>query len=459
MTQATRSTAAAPETRGPAMGRYAGDRYFSGGAYYFSTLGAAEFYYALAEAAAGAEVPVTADNKEFLLRLGAAEDSWRSRRRRQNIENAVLRPCSGAAINSWQPLRPIPPPAGELSEQFDQATGVQTSAKSLDLEPRGLDHGVRAPEGRHARRRHRTLAVRRGAVIDKLEFLIALARERNFSRAAESCGVTQPTLSAGIKQLEDTLGVLLVNRSSRFYGLTAEGERVLEWARRIVGDARAMRQDVHASKTALAGHLTLAAVPTALPMVAELTTPFRAKHPDVRFTVLSQHIPRNPLHARRFPNRRRPDLSRQRAARPAPHGAALPGAVQALDLRRKPARRARGGDLGGCRAHSPLPAHPRHAKPPHHRPAPGEFRSRRRRIESNSMVVLFSHARSGGCACIVPEKLANLLGVSEPLRSIPITEPRELHIIGLVSPHREPIPPLTRALVAEANRLAMPQKR
>jgi hypothetical protein len=74
------------------------------------------------------------------------------------------------------------------------------------------------------------------------------------------------------------------------------------------------------------------------------------------------------------------------------------------------------------------------------------------------MVVLFSHARSGGCACIVPEKLANLLGVSEPLRSIPITEPRELHIIGLVAPYREPIPPLTRALVAEASMLAMPQK-
>lgn len=76
-------------------------------------------------------------------------------------------------------------------------------------------------------------------MIDKLEFLIALARERNFSRAAETWGVTQSTLSAGIKQLEDTLGVLLVNRSSRFYGLTAEGERVLEWARRIVSDAAA----------------------------------------------------------------------------------------------------------------------------------------------------------------------------------------------------------------------------
>ena len=106
---------------------------------------------------------------------------------------------------------------------------------------------------------------------------MALGRERNFSRAAETCGVTQPTLSAGIKQLEDTLGVLLVNRSSRFYGLTAEGERVLEWGRRIVSDARAMRQDVQTAKTSLTG--TLAAVPTALSIAAELTIPFRGSIP------------------------------------------------------------------------------------------------------------------------------------------------------------------------------------
>jgi DNA-binding transcriptional LysR family regulator len=59
-------------------------------------------------------------------------------------------------------------------------------------------------------------------MIDKLEFLLALAREKHFGRAAESRGVTQPTLSAGIKQLEDALGVLLVNRGSRFLGFTAE---------------------------------------------------------------------------------------------------------------------------------------------------------------------------------------------------------------------------------------------
>src|ERR1700682_5512267 len=112
-------------------------------------------------------------------------------------------------------------------------------------------------------------------MIDKLEFLIALAREQHFGRAAEACGVTQPTLSAGIKQLEGTLGVLLVQRGSRFHSLTPEGERALDWARRIVGDSRAMRQEIRALKKGLVGHIKIAAVPTALAMVATLTTPYR----------------------------------------------------------------------------------------------------------------------------------------------------------------------------------------
>ena len=60
-------------------------------------------------------------------------------------------------------------------------------------------------------------------LIDKLNYLIALAREQHFGRAAEACGVTQPTLSAGIKQLEGILGVLLVQRGSRFHAFTPEG--------------------------------------------------------------------------------------------------------------------------------------------------------------------------------------------------------------------------------------------
>src|SRR3954467_6819523 len=115
---------------------------------------------------------------------------------------------------------------------------------------------------------------------------MALAREQHFGRAAEACGVTQPTLSAGIKQLEETLGVLLVQRGSRFHSFTPEGERTLDWARRIVGDTRAMRQEIRALKTGLAGHVKLAAIPSALTMVASLTTPYRARHPGVSFSVL-----------------------------------------------------------------------------------------------------------------------------------------------------------------------------
>lgn len=63
---------------------------------------------------------------------------------------------------------------------------------------------------------------------------------------------------------------------------------MLDWARRIVGDAKAMRQDLDALKRGLEGHVRMAVIPTALPIVARLTTPFRAKHPGVRFTALSR---------------------------------------------------------------------------------------------------------------------------------------------------------------------------
>lgn len=291
-------------------------------------------------------------------------------------------------------------------------------------------------------------------MIDKLEFLIALARERSFSRAADSCGVTQPTLSAGIKQLEDTLGVLLVNRSSRFYGLTAEGEHVLEWAHRIVDDARAMRQEARSSKTTLVGHLRLAAVPTALPMAAELTSPLQAKHPGVRFTILSSnsreilamlddfqidagltYLSNEPLgELRQVP------LYREQYRLLACAGSPLADRAEVTwtDLGRVPLCLLT-PDMQNRRIIDRLL--PKSAPPPP--------------IESNSMMALFAHVRSGRYACVVPEKLANLLGVVEPVRSIPITQPLETHTIGLVAPQREPIRPLTQALVTEAAKLAL----
>ncbi len=125
-------------------------------------------------------------------------------------------------------------------------------------------------------------------MLSKLEMFIALANERHFGRAAEAIGVTQPTLSAGIKQLEAELGVKLVQRGSRFGGLTPEGARALDWARQIVGDAKRLKEEMRFSREGLSGHLRLAVIPTALTWASRLAARFSAAHPRVRFTILSR---------------------------------------------------------------------------------------------------------------------------------------------------------------------------
>jgi glucoamylase len=119
-----------PESRGPAMGRYADDHYFSGGAYYFSTLGAAEYYYALAEAvAAGADFTMAAENEDFLLRLGLSKNppGHSLQNQREHIFDALLK----RGDQFMATVAAFTPASGELSEQFDQNTGAQTSAKTL----------------------------------------------------------------------------------------------------------------------------------------------------------------------------------------------------------------------------------------------------------------------------------------------------------------------------------------
>jgi DNA-binding transcriptional LysR family regulator len=75
-------------------------------------------------------------------------------------------------------------------------------------------------------------------------------------------------------------------------------------------------------------------------------------------------------------------------------------------------------------------------------------------LESDSMILLFSHVRTGRWASVMPAKLAETLGLTETIRAIPITEPEAVQTIGLVAPAREPMTPITAALVEEARRLA-----
>jgi DNA-binding transcriptional LysR family regulator len=292
-------------------------------------------------------------------------------------------------------------------------------------------------------------------MIDKLEFIIALAREQHFGRAAEVCRVSQPTLSAGIKYLEDMFGVLLVQRGSRFHGFTPEGERVLDWARRIVGDTRAMRQDIDALKRGLVGHIRIAAVPTALAMCAMLTTPYRARHPEVRFTILSRtsiqvlnHLENLEVDAGLTYLDNEP-LGRVKAVPLYQEEYRLLTSQSGAYGDRDSVTWAEVGKIPLCLLTTDMQ---------NRRIIDGLLRAAGAEpsptLESNSMIVLFAHVKTGRWASIMPAKLAEALGLTDNVRAIPIVEPAATHAVGLVVPDREPTTPLITALIAEARLLA-----
>ena len=292
-------------------------------------------------------------------------------------------------------------------------------------------------------------------MIDKLESFIALARAQHFGRAAEELGITQPTLSAAIKQLEGELGVMLVKRGSRFQGLTPEGEQVLVWARRIAGDARTMKEEMRAARHGLSGRLRIAAIPTALAMVPRLTTPFREKHPGVTFSILSRtsievlsllgnfdidagityldneplgRVVSVPLYSERYQlitaaGNAHSDRDRVSWAEVAD----LPLCLLTPDMQNRRIIDQHLAEAGAT------------ARPT---------------LESNSMIVLFSHIRTGKWASIMPLNLAETFGFAEPIRAIPIVEPDASHVVGLVAAKREPHTPLVKALLDEAMALA-----
>ena len=118
-------------------------------------------------------------------------------------------------------------------------------------------------------------------------YLIALARERHFGRAAAACHVSTSTLSAAIRDIESELGVTVVERGQQFGGLTAEGRCVLECAQRLADGAAGLRQQLATLRDHLEGRLIIGVIPTALTAVSALSAAFAARHPLVAVEVRS----------------------------------------------------------------------------------------------------------------------------------------------------------------------------
>lgn len=290
-------------------------------------------------------------------------------------------------------------------------------------------------------------------MIEKLEMFLALTREEHFGKAAESLGIAQPSLSAGIKQLEGQLGVQLVWRGSRFGGLTPEGQRVLVWARQIVADTRTMREEMRVVRQGLSGQLRLAAIPTALTTAARLTARFGGLHPKTSFTVLSRtseeilsmlenldidagityldhahraRVTAVPLYCESYtyvchedsPLAGRDELGWEEIA------------DQKLCLLTPDMQNRRIIDRSfsevGCTVTGV--------------------------VESNSTVVLTAHVEQSGMATILPRQTAEFLSAGKPIRIIPLKGPADLHEVGLIAPYRDPYTPVLQALIREAGR-------
>ncbi len=114
-------------------------------------------------------------------------------------------------------------------------------------------------------------------LVRKLEYLVALAREKHFARAALACHVSQPTLSAGIQQLEIDLEVQIVKRGHRFEGFTEAGELVLSWALRTTTDAETLRQQLKERQESHAATLRIGVLGSAIPLMKIFTVPFQRR--------------------------------------------------------------------------------------------------------------------------------------------------------------------------------------
>jgi DNA-binding transcriptional LysR family regulator len=288
-------------------------------------------------------------------------------------------------------------------------------------------------------------------LVQRLRYLVALARERHFARAAAACRVTQPTLSEGIKHLEDELGVPIVERGQRYQGLTQAGERVLAWANRIIADYDWLAQENGELREGLVGRLVFGAIPAVHPVVPLLTMPLLDSHPKVTVNVRSQTsveiqrglddysvdvgltyldnepLPRvrtQPLYRERYllvtqadgPFGNREEVTWREAAE-------LPLCLLDGSMQN---RRILDGIFHAVGVEPSAP------------------------VETTSLLTVCAHVRLGRWSTVLPHTFRPLVSALPGVRVVPLIEPTVEHSVGLVVADREPLPPLARALLTVA---------
>ncbi|MDT0557121.1 LysR substrate-binding domain-containing protein [Ichthyenterobacterium sp. W332] len=122
--------------------------------------------------------------------------------------------------------------------------------------------------------------------ITQLQYVLAIAEHKNFTKAAEHCFVTQPTLSTQVQKLEDQLDILIFDRSKKPIELTDVGKKIVKQARNIVNESDRIQDIVDQQKGFIGGEFKLGIIPTIMPTLLPMFLKnFIKKYPKVKLKI------------------------------------------------------------------------------------------------------------------------------------------------------------------------------
>jgi DNA-binding transcriptional LysR family regulator len=274
-------------------------------------------------------------------------------------------------------------------------------------------------------------------IVRNFEYLLALSKERHFARAASACRISQPTLSSGIKQLEEDMDVQIVKRGQRFEGFTPEGERVLAWAQQMMDDCLRLKQELHTLKeNAMRGPFRIGVLPATTALASVLSVPFGELMPSLELSVETADA------ARLLEGVRSGDLDIA-----ATYIDQAPGEGLATHLLYRERMflftTARDEEQAtGRMAWDQIAARPlcllRGGTPA---AARDELRGAAKVIETDSPSVLAAHVGSGKWSTVLPQSLAGYLDRIAGLRALPIRKTAaEQANVGFVTARLNPLP-------------------
>lgn len=283
----------------------------------------------------------------------------------------------------------------------------------------------------------------------QFHYVVALEHESHFGRAAKRCNVSQPTLSSGIKQLEEELGIPIIMRHQKFQGFTEEGARVVEWSKRLLADRAAMVEELAIMRDTMHGQLRIGAMPMSSPLLPIISRLFNGRHPmvqldiqflgfdqmilglknfelDIGITYLDDQLPLDdyetlPLYEKSLslllPDN---DWLRKKKTATWKEAAKLPLCLLSPTMHERKLMD-EAFEQAGCK------------------PRP--------KLESNSILQLAFHVMSGDVATVVPQHFSRTNSVFHGTREILLNKPTVSQKIGLVYAKGTPILPMANAIV------------